>query len=58
MAAISGRDVDVAPFDGTTRKRFAAVLGSRVRPLAVEDAPAGITTGDACKPTPLSLSLR
>jgi hypothetical protein len=30
-AAISGQDVDVAPFVGTTRKRFAAVLGSRVR---------------------------
>src|SRR5665811_894710 len=31
VAAISGLDVDVAPFVGTTRERFAAVLGSCVR---------------------------
>jgi len=31
VAAINGLDVDVAPFVSTTRQRFAAVLGSRVR---------------------------
>src|SRR5665647_1014374 len=31
VAAISRLDVDVAPFVGTTRERFAAVLGSCVR---------------------------
>jgi hypothetical protein len=31
VAVINGLDVDVAPFIGTTRERFAAVLGSRVR---------------------------
>ena len=29
VAASNGLDVDVAPFIGTTRERFAAVLGSR-----------------------------
>jgi hypothetical protein len=29
VAVINGLDVDVAPFIGTTRERFAAVLGSR-----------------------------
>jgi hypothetical protein len=45
----------MAPFDGTTRQRLAAVLRSRFRTLAIEDPPAGLTTGDACRPTPLSL---
>ena len=31
VTAISGLDLDVAPFVGTTRERFAAVLGSCVR---------------------------
>jgi hypothetical protein len=46
VAAISRLDVDVAPFVGTTRERFAAALGPRPC-LVIEDAPAGIATGDA-----------
>src|ERR1019366_8945272 len=54
VAAISGLAVDVAR--SSARPLSVSRLCWVPRPcLVIQDAPAGITTGDASKPTPLSL---
>jgi hypothetical protein len=56
-AAISGLAVDVAR--SSARPLSVSRLCWVLRPcLVIEDAPAGIATGDASKPTPLSLLTR
>jgi len=55
VAAISRLDVDVAPFVGTTRERFAAVLGPASVPRHRRRAGRHCHRRRNGKPTPLSL---
>ena len=50
-----GLEVDVAPPVGTTRRSSLRCWAPSPR-LVIDDAPAVLTTGEACMPTPLSLS--